>query len=255
MPVYKAEAIVLRRTNLGEADRIVTLFCRDQGKVAAVAKGARTPKSRLSGRLELFSHVRLLLAVGRSLDVVSQVDVVHAHSPLRADLERLGFAAFAIELTDRATADREPAPEIFESLCGALEHMQEADPQLVALWFVARLLVHTGYAPVTDRCQVCGRVVRGGSAFSYVLGGTLCEADRHRDPDAIVVSAGALHMVGGLLHAQPPALGTLTQDRRLRSEVGGVLQRTAEYRWETKLKSPGVIAALARPVRTSRRVN
>src|SRR2546425_10160254 len=185
MPVYKAEAIVLRRTNLGEADRIVTLFCRDQGKVAAVAKGARKPKSRLSGRLELFSHVRLLLAVGRSLDVVSQVDVVHAHSPLRADLERLGFAAFAIELTDRATADREPAPEIFESLCGALEHMQEADPQLVALWFVARLLVHTGYAPVTDQCQVCGRVVRGTSAFSYALGGTLCEADRHRDPDAI----------------------------------------------------------------------
>src|SRR6266849_1163269 len=122
MPVYKAEAIVLRRTNLGEADRIVTLFCRDQGKVAAVAKGARTPKSRLSGRLELFSHVRLLLAVGRTLDVVSQVDVVHAHSLLRGDLERLGFAAFAIELTDRATADREPAPEIFESLCGCAAH-------------------------------------------------------------------------------------------------------------------------------------
>ena len=108
---------------------------------------------------------------------------------------------------------------------------------------------------MTDRCQVCGRTVRGGSAFSYALGGTLCEADRPRDPDAIVVSAGALQMVGGLLHTQAPALGTLTPDRKLRSEVGGVLQRYAEYRWETKLKSPGVIAALARPARTPRRVN
>ncbi len=158
MPVYKAEAIVLRRTNLGEADRIVTLFCRDQGKVAAVAKGARTPKSRLSGRLELFSHVRLLLAVGRTLDIVSQVDVVHAHSPLRGDLERLGFAAFAIELTDRATADREPAPEIFESLCDALERMQEADPQLVALWFVARLRCVRRTAPVIPTLSSSPRV-------------------------------------------------------------------------------------------------
>jgi DNA repair protein RecO (recombination protein O) len=255
MPVYKAEAIVLRRTNLGEADRIVTLFCRDQGKVAAVAKGARRQQSRLSGRLELFSHVRVLLAVGRTLDVISQVEVVHTHSLLRGDLDRLGFAAFAVELTDRATADREPAPEIFESLCGALELMQAADPQLVALWLVARLLVHTGYAPVTDRCQVCGRTVRGAAAFSSALGGTLCEADRPRDPDAILVSSAALHMVRGLLHAPLPALGTLTPERRLRSEVGGLLQRYAEYRWETKLKSPGVIAEIARTAPTSGSAN
>src|SRR5437879_9240234 len=88
MPVYKAEGIVIRRANLGEADRLVTLFCLDHGKVTVAARGARKMKSRFVGRLELFSHVRALLAVGRTLDVVSQVEVAATFSMLRQNLDR-----------------------------------------------------------------------------------------------------------------------------------------------------------------------
>src|SRR5437773_110507 len=95
MPVYKAEGIVIRRANLGEADRLVTLFCLDHGKVTVAARGARKMKSRFVGRLELFSHVRALLAVGRTLDVVSQVGVAATFSMPRQNLDRLGYAAFA----------------------------------------------------------------------------------------------------------------------------------------------------------------
>jgi len=246
MPVYKAEGIVIRRANLGEADRLVTLFCRDQGKLAAVARGARKPKSRFAGRLEPFSHVRVLLAVGRTLDVVAQVEVVDTFTPLREDLDRLGFAAFAVELVDRATADREPSPGIFQALRAALELMERADPELVALWFTLRLLEDTGYAPGIDRCQVCGRPVQGGALFSPALGGVLCEADHHRDPDAIAASAGTLRVMGYLQRAEPAALGRLVVARRLRTEAGGLLQRYAEYRLETKLRSPRVIQRLAR---------
>lgn len=241
MPVYKAEGIVIRRINLGEADRLVTLFCRDQGKVIAAAKGARKPKSRFAGRLELFSHVRVLLAVGRTLDVVSQVEVATTFGALREDLDRFAYAAFAVELADRATADREPAPDLFRSLRTALDLMQTGDPQLIALWFAAQLLVHTGYAPATDRCAVCGRPVRSGAAFSDALGGVLCEADQHRDPDAVTASAGALRAMGYLLRVPPEALPRLVLDPRQRAEVGGLLQRYAEYRLETKFKSPLVI--------------
>lgn len=245
MPVYKAEAIVVRRTNLGEADRVVTLFCRDQGKVAAAAKGARKPTSRFAGRLELFSHVRGLLAVGRTLDVVSQVEVVNAFGALREDLTRLSYAAFAAELVDRATADREPAPELFGTLRTALDLMQTGDPEQVALWFTARLLLHSGYAPVTDHCQVCRTSVRGDAVFSSALGGALCERDQHRDPEAATVSAAALRTIGQLLHLQPSAVGGLVLDRPLRVEVSGLLQRYAEYRLEIRLKSPLVIQKLA----------
>jgi len=238
MPVYKAEGIVIRRANLGEADRLVTLFCLDHGKVTVAA---RKMKSRFVGRLELFSHVRALLAVGRTLDVVSQVEVAATFSMLRQNLDRLGYAAFAVELVDRSTADREPAPDLFRSLRAALDLMQTGDPQVIGLWFAAQVLVHSGYAPTTDACQVCGKPVRNGAAFSHALGGVLCEADRPRDPDAVMASAGALRAIGYLLHSQPEVLARLVLDPRQRAEVSGLLQRYLEYRLETKLKSPQVI--------------
>lgn len=245
MPVYKAEAIVLRRVNLGEADRLVTLFARDQGKLTAVAKGARKPKSRFAGRLELFTHLRVLLGVGRNLDVVSQVEVLNAFVPLREDLRRMGYASYAVELTDRATADREPAPEMFRSLRSALALMRQGDPEVAAMWFAARLLVLTGYSPLVGRCQVCGRPLKGAAAFSFALGGTLCESDRTRDIAAVPASAAVLQAMGFLLQADATVLPRLALDARQRAELGTLFQRYFEYRLETKLRSPTVIRRLA----------
>lgn len=246
MPVYKAEAIVIRRANLGEADRLVTLFARDQGKISAVAKGARKPKSRFVGRLELFTHLRVLLAVGRTLDVVSQVEVVEPFAALREDLSRIGYASFVVEVVDRSTADREPSPEVFRTLRIALDLIRDGDGDLAAMWFTARLLVLSGHGPVLGRCVVCGARMPGAAAFSHALGGALCEADRHRDPHAVIMSAATANAIGFLLQATPAALPRLSLDGRVRGEVGGLLQRYVEYRMETKLRSPLVIARLAR---------
>src|SRR2546422_4206879 len=163
---------------------------------------------------------------------------------LRKPLYRLASDTLADGPALPAPADREPAPDLFGVLRTALDLMQTGDPQLIALWFAAQLLVHSGYAPTTDRCQVCGRSVRSGAAFSYALGGVLCGTDQHRDPDAVMASAGALRAIGYLLHVQPEALARLVLDPRQRTEVGGLLQGYAEYRLETKLKSPLVIQRL-----------
>src|SRR5437667_12686462 len=120
MPVYKAEGIVIRRANLGEADRLVTLFCLDHGKVTVAARGARKMKSRFVGRLELFSHVRALLAVGRTLDVVYQEEVAATFSTLRQDVDRLGDAGFTVDVFERSNADRGPDADFFRSLLDAL---------------------------------------------------------------------------------------------------------------------------------------
>ncbi len=241
MPVYRAEAIVIRRAPLGETDRVVTLFCRDQGKVAAVARGARRPGSRLAGRVEVFSHVRALLAVGRTLDVVTQVEVVASHSRVREDLDRLGAAFFAAEVVDRATADRQPAPEVFDVLDRALRAIEEGDPELAALWAGARVLAYSGYAPRLDRCQVCGRAAPGG-ALSHALGGVVCGTHRARDPAAEALSARAGRALAHLLDASAPPDPHAAWDRRLRDEVGRALRRCLEYRLETTLRVPAVAA-------------
>src|SRR5437660_1481476 len=92
MPVYKTEAIVLRQQALGEADRIVTLFTREYGKLRAAAKGIRRPASRLGGRLEPFTHARLLLARGRTLDVIAQAEIVGAFAGVGAAPDAAGQA-------------------------------------------------------------------------------------------------------------------------------------------------------------------
>jgi len=246
MGVYKVEAIVLRRANLGEADRIVTLFTREHGKLAAVAKGARKPRSRFAGRLELFTHLRALLAQGRTLDVVSQVEVVDPFAAVRADLVRLGAASFAAEVADRATVEREAHPALFAALRAALRLIAGGDAALAAMWFAAQVLALSGYGPVVDRCAVCGRPLPGAAAFSVALGGALCGAEGGRDPQAVPASAVALAAIGFLREAPAEALARISLERRRRAEVEHLLRRTLEYRLEVRLKSPPVIERLAR---------
>ncbi len=245
MPVYKVEAIVLRRANLGEADRVVTLFTREHGRLPAVAKGARKPKSRFAGRLELFTHLRALLAQGRTLDVVSQVEVIDPFAPLRGDLERMSVAAFAAEVTDRALPEREPQPAVFAALRQALRTAAVGDAELAGVWYAAQLLSLSGYGPVTDRCVVCGRPIRGGAAFSAALGGSLCPADRARDPEAVAASAVGLAAIGFLREMPVSAVGRVALAPAQRAEIRHLLRRSLEHRLEIRLKSTGVAERLA----------
>ncbi|HEY3247691.1 MAG TPA: DNA repair protein RecO [bacterium] len=246
MPVYKAEAIVIRRHNLGEADRVVTLLTKDHGKLGVVAKGARKPRSRFAGRLELFTHLRALLAVGRTLDVVSQVEVLEAFAPVREDLTRMGYASLVAEVTDRATAERQAAPELFALLRQTLNLIRDDDPERAGLWFLARVLVLTGYGPVMDRCVVCGRR-DPDMAFSFALGGLLCGSDRPKDPQSLSLSAPAAHTLTFLLRAAPDLVTKLAMPPTVRGEVGNVLQRYVEYRFDVRLRSPAIIQRLRRP--------
>jgi len=246
MPVYRAEAIVLRRANLGEADRIVTLYTREHGKVAAVAKGARKPGSRFAGRLELFTHLRALLAVGRTLDVVSQVEVVEPFASIRSDLTRMGAASFIVEVADRATPEREPFPVLYRTLRDALEVAAGGDAGVAAVWFAAQVLALSGYGPVTDRCVVCHRPIAGAAAFSASLGGALCSSHRERDRGAAPASAVALAAIGFLRESGARALARITLDRARRVEVEALLRRCLEYRFETRLRSPPVIERMTR---------
>ncbi len=238
MPVYKAEAIVIRRRNLGEADRIVTLFSREYGKFSVVAKGARKPGSRFAGRLELFTQLHALLARGRTLDVVSQVDVIDPFAGLRGDLARMGAASTVVEITDRATPERETQSALYTVLRDALRTIATGDAEMPLLWFTTQVLVLIGYAPVVDRCVVCGRPLSTAAAFSAALGGSLCASHRGRDPEAVGSSAAALAAVGFLREAGVGALARVTLDRRLRAELARLLRPYLEYRLDVRLRSP-----------------
>jgi DNA repair protein RecO len=128
MGIYKAEAIVLRSMVYKEADRILTLFTREEGKVSAIARGVRKTTSRLRGAVQLFSHTHLVLYSGRSLDTVSQGDAEEHFSYLEQDLERFSTASYCAELVDRLTQAREQQPKVFFLLLSALRALKNGNP-------------------------------------------------------------------------------------------------------------------------------
>jgi len=254
MPVYKAEAIVLRQQALGESDRIVTLFTRENGKVRAVAKGVRRTTSRLGGRIEPFTHARLMLARGRTLDVIAQADIVRAFGEVRKDLTRAAHAAYVMELVDRGLPERDRHEDVFVLAGDALEKLDRCraeDSEVVTLWFGLRLAGLLGYQPETAGCVECGRRLpraRGVTeswAFSLPNGGALCPTCRPHDPQAMSVSCGVLGACEYLTTAPEGQWDRLRITPAQRAELARLVQVHLEHRLEVRLRAPQVIRRLA----------
>jgi DNA repair protein RecO (recombination protein O) len=99
----RVDAVVLRHSDYGEADRMLTLYTRQMGKARAIAKGARKMASRKAGHIEPFTHVKLQLAKGRDVLIVTQAETVDAYLSLRDDLVLTSHASYMLELLDRFT--------------------------------------------------------------------------------------------------------------------------------------------------------
>lgn len=244
MPVYKAEGVVLARRNLGEADRVLTLLTREFGKLSVKAKAVRRTTSRLAGRLEPFTHARFLLARGRALDVVAQVEVVAGHADLRTDLVRVGHAWLVAEMTDRLLPEAERHPEVFARLVEALDLLAGADPAVAACWYALRLFDALGYRPSTDRCASCGRTLPEGAAWSPRWGGFACVRCAGDDPRAARLGGEAAAAVRFLLRAGPSEAPHLRLSARAAARLEAAVVSYAEARVEAPLRAARVLRTL-----------
>jgi len=174
---FKTEGVVLRSIRFGEADRVLHLYTADRGRVGAIAKGARRVKSRLGGRLEPLSRVRLVMHQGSGeLCTIRQVDTVHAHPALRERREALERATQACEAVLRLLDSTEPNRPAYNLLCNELA-LLDASPdgacRAGALAFRLKLLLSAGFAPELGSCASCGETEHLG-AFSPSAGGVVC---------------------------------------------------------------------------------
>ncbi len=154
---YKTNAIVLRGRTYGEADRILTLFSTERGKMDAIAKGSRRTKSHLAGRLELGNEVALTMHRGRSLDVVVSAEIENAYWQNLMAPERYAAANLIIELVDAFCEPDLAMPDIYALLSGALRAIGRSDESLgLVPRFSLLLLGALGLAPPLDECVLCG---------------------------------------------------------------------------------------------------
>ncbi len=247
MKLYKVEAIVIRSRIYGEADRLLTFFTRERGKVPAVARGARKPSSRLRGAVQLFSRSYLLLHAGRTLDTVSQGEVLEDFSYLQEDLGRFGVAGYCAELADRLTLERHPLEEVFRCLLEALRALRRADPELVARAFEVKLLAALGYKPRLEGCaggnhpgwqppEQGGEGV-GPVAFSVEKGGVLCPACASQLPGVFLLAPATLGVLSYFLRAPLGNVARVRVPPHTREELAQVLEAYLAYHGEVRAKA------------------
>ncbi len=238
MPVYKTDAIVIRARDYGEADKILTLFSRENGKIQAIAKGVRKPKSRLRGGVQPLSYSQFLLHKGKTLDTVSQVEQKESFGRLLQDLERLTYAAYVLELVDAAILENEEGQEIFLLTLTCLHLLQSVDPALVIRCFELRLLNLLGYKPQTKNCVNCSSLVQGEKRrFSVDQGGVLCPKCRQQDTYSLEVSGGTLAVMDYLFKIDLKKLDRLKIPKPVNDELEYVIKKFISSKLEKRFKS------------------
>ncbi len=243
---YRAEAVVLKRIDFGEADRVLVIFTRDRGKLSVVAKGIRRISSRKAGHLELFTHAEIQLAKGANLDVVTEAATHDAFRKLREDLARTSHAYFVVELADALTEEEAHQPEVFELLIQTFSALEKApDPRLVVDHYQIKLLDVLGFRPSLTRCLNCREEIQPGkNAFSPFLGGVLCPSCGPNEPSARPMATDVLKVLRYFQRGGPPGTIRLRVPEVVAREVGRTLRELSERHIERRLRSPDLIARL-----------
>jgi DNA repair protein RecO (recombination protein O) len=243
MPLFRTQGVVLRSRELGEHDRLITLYTRDLGKLTAVARGARRVRSRFGGALELFTWGDAVgfEREGRELLHLDHFDIRRSFRPLREDLERLGHGARVVEAVSRLAADRDPQPPCFALLLRALRALEAASPARVQLAFTLRLLDLTGHRPRLDRCAGCGRPTGTAAvAFDTAQGGVVCASCRALGP--VAVSPRAVGALRGLQAAAWEARLAARIPADVEQEAAAVLDAYLAALSGAALRSPRFLA-------------
>jgi DNA repair protein RecO (recombination protein O) len=200
MAVYRSKGIVLRSIRYGEADRILDLYTRDAGLVSAIAKGIRRTKSRFGARLEPLSCVDFVAYRGRTLDTVTQAEVLRSFRGIREDLARFEAAADTVGSVRALSGGDEADRRIFNLLYNALDALEARDSDLGAVQaaFGLKLSILAGYAPQLDACLSCGANTEP-FYFAPNLGGVLCSECRSATGDSFPLPPGTLERLRVLI--------------------------------------------------------
>lgn len=237
MAVYKADAIVIRSREYGESDRLVTLFSREKGKIEALAKGVRKPKSTQRGGTQLFTYADFLLYNGKTLDTVSQAHPKESFIHLWEDFDRTIAASGIAELLDISTTSKQPEPELFTLTLSFLFIIKQLDPYMAQASYALRLMEIHGYLPTMDRCVKCGKVLNGEQVFlSAEAGGFLCSMCKNNE---IVrsLNPGSLALMRQLHKVHLTKLDRLRWNKKMREEILGSLCYFCEAKFERKLQA------------------
>lgn len=236
---YQTEAIIIKKTKLGEADSILTFYTPDMGKIQGFAKSLRKPKSKLAGHLELLTHSLVSLARGRNIDTITGSQTINSFLPLKTDLKLSSYALYATELVNQFTAEHIENNLLFQLLLDTLHQLcQVDDGDLVLRYFEINLLNMIGYRPHLHQCVNCHKTLDPVvNYFSTVAGGVLCPDCRYSQASVYPLSVNALKVFRLMQNSDYSTINRLKMNPELSRELKLIMRYYIRYLLERDLRS------------------
>ncbi len=244
MSISKTEGIVLKYTNLGEADKILTILTRSNGKIKAIAKGCRKPKSSLLSSTEVFVFSEFILYKGMNFYHISQAVTRETFYNLRNDLLKLSYATYFAELAETVSAEGLPNERLFLLLAKVLYYLStgEIPMGLLHLAYQLKLMDISGYRPNLARCAVCRKASEEYPRFSVSMGGVICgdcsfDENLRKDGDIFKLSQGTTEAFKFLLNTEISRLNTKKIDNTIFNEIDRITRAFIQRHLDKRFKS------------------
>lgn len=248
---YRSRSIILRARDLRESDQLITVFSEKEGKLTAVAKGVKKPKSSLRGCVQPFCHSLLFFSQGRELDLITQGRVIDFYGNSREDLHRTLHNIYMMEILDKSLMDRAPLPHLYQAMIDVLELInQEGFNSILIRYFESQLLVNLGYKPVLDRCVQCGSRALNKYTFSLADGGLVCDTC-HVNGNYMILRGDCLALLRLLSGGNLQAVRRVKAVPEAMAQLESLLEHYLEYHVERKFRVKNTIRWLKQAVPVS----
>ncbi|WP_445506338.1 DNA repair protein RecO [Niallia sp. 03190] len=219
----KCEGIVLKTTNYGETNKVVTLYTREWGKVGVMARGARKANSRLSAVTQPFTYGYYLVQKSIGLGLMQQGEMITSMRSLKEDIFLTAYASFIVELTDKCVDEKKPNPYQFELLYQTLQYMNEGyDAEVLAFIYEMKMVNVLGLYPILDKCSVCG-AVDGHFSFSIREGGLICHRCTDKDPYHFKISQATIKLLRVFYYFDLARLGNISIKPETKKELNMII--------------------------------
>lgn len=220
---------VIDTATFGEADKLVTLYCHELGRITAIAKGALKSKKRFVNKLEPYSHLALWLQPprnGSSLFLLREAELLNAHIHIRRDYRRYVVASYFCELLLLLTGDQDPDTSLYTLLGWTLDGLNTLEqPLRIMPLATLHLLRVLGYQPELTRCSRCRQPIHPPRTYSFLAGngGLLCDLCHPTASGAPRLSLQTIHILATALSLRPERLRRLHVNERTLHEATAAL--------------------------------
>lgn len=245
---YRTRAIILKNRDFKEADKLVTIFSESQGKVRAIAKGIKKPKSSLRACVQPFCHSSLFLSRGKELDLITQGKIIDFYGNTRNDINAILHFVYMMELLDKTLIDRVPVSGLYTTTLKVLTYINENGfNPLIIRYFEMSLLITLGYKPVLDQCVFCGKKT-GLAGFNLAEGGIVCNECSPGAQSNFPLSGESLALARLLTAANLRTLSRVTASAPALKQLEIFMEKFLEYHLERRFNLKNIMRILKKNI-------